>query len=1378
MKMPSNLMQLRVLAFSLVLIIVPFIVFYYFWVSNQTRYFNGRNLRILATLGTHLQESVDSQGSVFKNAAEKYAQDLAERRFDEKGRAVTAANNTGAPLTIEHLEKKDYTAHFQEHALDPFKGEGANLQATSVTVLEKPESGILPVAPTIEVREESAQRWLYFDYTIPYTPVSPAAAPRSNAATDQAAVAAPTPGPDPEYLNFKGRINLTQLIGPFVNKREIQENQGALYQDGFDAVLIAGLDDQMTILFQESSAKLRLLSLSNLTTNTGGKVDLKLLGQSTNISDVRLGPTDYKLFVQPVQLPLLKAGANSESIRWLGCGLVENGHFQQQRLAVSYNVLIAFGFITVLIAVSWWFLKLVFIGPKDRFRTLDAYMLGFSAFMIAALLTLAAVFTYSYYSTLRAGERNLEKFAGSIKSNFYSELDDALRQIDDLNSKLDRETLEAAKNVTSRNLDKRAFRSSIMRDGVITPDSPYPYLNTAFWLNEQGWQQIKWTVRSGVTNRVNLARREYYLRLRQGRFYTHKDHQFWIEQVTSTTTGAHTVAISKLMVPTDTNSWISAIDTRMLSLMQPVIPEGFGFAVIDDTGKVLFHSAARLHLGENFFEECDNNQVLRAAVLGRWRRGLTTSYFGKGNSLYVEPLGDLPWTIVVFNEKDSLRTTFSEILSLCLVLFLSYVVLLCLLLAAIYLINRFTKDRSTWLWPDKNKRDLYVHSIVVNSALFLLSCLAVYVLPGLWRVFLPAAIGLVAVALSVWRFKRVKSFRKQLLPRWFDHRTAYVVNVTLLFCLASVLPAYACFKLAYVEEMKLFIKQGQLNLAYDMIDREERIRNQFRSTYRYTRKHTANEADNEQIANRIRLLTDNRLKEKRDVYDSFFFNTRQYQQPAPATYVDTRPSRLLRFFKEFVPLFDHSSIKRHALTTKAVDESWSWDGSQGTSLVLHAREPQRNGRQPLERRIESTMPRLSGALWWWVLLPVAFVVISLLVLYMIRQLFPFALEEWTSDELKDFCSESGSPNLLVVLSPHFIGKRQLLEQMELNGAHRINLQKGSRLKTWLRRADVRNPKGRPVVLENFDFGIDDVQHSRRKLFLLRALRKRKRMTVALSTVEPEALWSTNGKNGHPNGEVKTDTNGSNGNGCALTVPGPMLFDHWSDAVSRFLKVSPRDLGDAAAFRTELNEIKQRHLAGADLDKATRERINSAFELIERECSPRAYLQNVGLSIANQSRIGKVSNANLRKQIVTNARPYYTAVWHACSGEEKLTLTRLAQYGLLSPKDPDTEELWMKGLILRDPSVRLMNESFRIFILSMRNDNAVAKCEKDAKSSSNWEVLKVPLTIGLLSVAAFLLLTQHELYNSAVPFITGLAAGLPSFLKLVSLFQGSGSKGAA
>ena len=923
MKMPSNMLQLRVIAFSLVLIIVPFFVYYYFWVSNQTKYFNGRNLRILATLSTHLQESVESQSSVFKNAVEKYAQDMAEGKFDE--------SKNGRPATVEQLTQKNY-ADFQEKALNPLKGEGANLQATNIVVVSKPEDESLLSAPRIEVKEEASQPWLHFEYTVRYPPAPSTSASANSAATTESTTS--TASPQTKYLNFKSKVNLAQLIGPFVNKREMQLNQGSLYQDGFDAVLIAGLDDQMTILFQESSAKLRMLSLNNLTTTTDAKIDLKLLGQSTNISDVRLGPADYKLFVQPIRLPLLKAGAsNQESLRWLACGLVENGHFQQQRLAVSYNVLIGFGFITILVAVSWSFLKLLFIGPKDRFRSLDGYMLGFSAFMIAALLTLVALFTYTYHATLSEVETDLEQFSGSIKQNFYSELEAALTQIDELNLKLksDQKTIEAAREVNARNLDKLAFRSSIMGSELVTPESPYPYLNTAFWMNEKGWQQIKWTVRSGVTNRVDVSTRAYFSKLRQGRNYNfkdrnNKDHAFWIEPVTSKTTGAHTVVISKRVDGIDPKStWVSAIDMRLLSLMEPVIPKGYGFAVLDDTGKVLFHSAEKLHLGENFFEECDNNPVLRAAVLGRWKRPMSTSYFGNGHSLYVEPLGNFSWTIVVFNEKDSLRTTFSEILSLSLVLFFSYLVALCVMLATIYLINRKTRDRSTWLWPDKRKRSLYVESIVVNSVLFLLSCLAVYVLPGLWKLGVPTLIGLVAIALNVWRFKRATRNGRDERRTWFDYRTAYMVNVTLLFCLASILPAYACFKLAYVEEMKLFIKHTQLNLAEDMTAREERILRQSRSTYRNTPPQT------------ITKLVQRRIAEQRDVYDSFFFNTRQSQQLAPPRYINRRPNRFMGFFKQFVPLFDHGSIQRHSLITKAVDDSRNWYDSSGTDLVHHAR---------------------------------------------------------------------------------------------------------------------------------------------------------------------------------------------------------------------------------------------------------------------------------------------------------------------------------------------------------------------------------------------------------------------------------------------------------
>lgn len=1380
MKAPSNLMQLRVLAFSLVLIIVPFFAGYYFWVTNQTKYFNGRNLRILAALSTHVQERVENQSLVFKNAVEKYARDIAAKKLcadDDE------CNNTQL-VTIEQIKKTDHKEHFQKKALDPLSSDGAaNLQATSVTVVSKPATESLLSAPRIEVKEDSSEHWLYYEYAVAYPPK------------------APSPS---TYLNVQARINLEQLVGPFVNKREMQENQGSLYQDGFDAVLIAGLDDQMTILFQESSAKLRMLSLNNLTTNTGGKVDLKLLGQSTNTSDVKLGPADYKLFVQPIQLPLNAGGDKTESLRWVACGLVEGLHFEQQRMAVSYNVLIAFGFITVLVAVSWSFLKLLFMGPKDRFRKLDAYMLGVSSFMIAALLTLGALFYYFYNATLTAGEADLEQFAGSIQTSFYSELGNALNQIDELNSKLDDKTIAAAKKVDENNLDKLAFRSSIMGDGkqaVITPNSPYPYLLTAFWANEQGWQQIKWTVRPSVTNRVRVSEREYFSKLKQGRHYNYEDptgrnHEFWIEPVTSTTTGSRAVVISKLADKFGPNKWVSGIETRPISLMQPVIPEGFGFAIIDDNGKVLFHSAPKLHLGENFLEECDNNQALQSAVLGRSKQALTGSYFGKGHSLYVSPMEHFPWTLVVFNEKDSLRTTFSEMLSLCLILFVSYVVVLCFLLLASYLIkcyvfNRKSPDGSTWLWPDEGKRAVYLESILLNSVLVVLSGLAVFVLPDLWQLWLPALVAAVAIAFCVCRLKHAKSQDEPQKSRWFNYRKAYIVNVTLLCCLTSIVPAYACFKIAYVEEMKLFVVNGQLSIAEGMVAREDRIRGQGRSLYRNLRYQPAKQQETKPAQSKRQRqhptptaspsprLVRQRLEEQRDVYDSFFFQTSQSQQAAPEKYPSMQQNWLLGFFRDFVPLFDHSSISRHALTEKTADNSSYWDVSSGTTLVLHAREQQqRNNSGPSERLIKSSLPSLGGALWW-VLLPHVLVLVWLLLLYMIWQLFLFKIKDPECDDLQDSCLDSKSPSRLLVLSPYFVGKDQLLERMGLNGANRFDMKKVSRLSKW---ENELNEKNGPVVLENFEYGMDDTYHTKHKLELLEALRKENRTTIALSTVDPGVFLSANGKtaqtnghlNGHSNGDSNGHTNGDkNGdrnvvkNGSCAVKPSSGSSERWTDVLSWFLKDEPNDSGNIDLFRKTLKESKDRLVGRADLDEQT---IESTFEMIEKECSPRAYLQNVGLAIARQSNVGKVSTATLLQQVLSSAKPYYAAIWDDCSGEQKLTLTRLARYGLLSPKDPDTQELLRKGLIRRDPAIRIMNESFRLFILSMHMDEDLAQCEKKAKVNSNWEVLKLPLTIGLASIAAFLLLTQRELYNSAVPFIGSLAAALPSFLKLLSLFR--------
>ena len=53
-----------------------------------------------------------------------------------------------------------------------------------------------------------------------------------------------------------------------------------------------------------------------------------------------------------------------------------------------------------------------------------------------------------------------------------------------------------------------------------------------------------------------------------------------------------------------------------MSLMNTVMPEGFGFAVVDKRGEVQFHSDSQKNLWENLFEECGYNKHLIAAVAG------------------------------------------------------------------------------------------------------------------------------------------------------------------------------------------------------------------------------------------------------------------------------------------------------------------------------------------------------------------------------------------------------------------------------------------------------------------------------------------------------------------------------------------------------------------------------------------------------------------------------------------------------------------------------------------------------------------------------------------------------------------------------------------
>jgi hypothetical protein len=130
--------------------------------------------------------------------------------------------------------------------------------------------------------------------------------------------------------------------------------------------------------------------------------------------------------------------------------------------------------------------------------------------------------------------------------------------------------------------------------------------------------------------------------------------------------------------------------------------------------------------------------------------------------------------------------------------------------------------------------------------------------------------------------------------------------------------------------------------------------------------------------------------------------------------------------------------------------------------------------------------------------------------------------------------------------------------------------------------------------------------------------------------------------------------------------------------------------------------------------------------------------------------------------------HYREIWESCTPAEKLVLGQIAEEGLVNQKTERTVRMLMaRGLVRRQPNFVVMNESFRQFVISTSSHAEVTAMEEQA--TSTWDAIRWPFLIVLVGSLTFFFATQHELFNTALGILTGLAATLPALVKMASLF---------
>jgi hypothetical protein len=1378
--------RLRLFVFITAAIVVAISTYYFLYVRSQKGYFNDRNFRKLSLISSQIGSKLTNAGSVMEKTCERFIRPLAEDAY-----------KFSPDPTLKQKNKTELQEVFKRLRDDSPQIIPFNIETEKWTPASAPGSVTLTA-----VRHEGDSSWLHFDYV----------ADGLEAGT---------------VIRVQAKTELNGLIHPFLTART------GSHPDQFQNILIAEADTARVIL-QYDMTQIRLASLDKLSVanNEAKKIDLKEIAHTSNAVDVSLAGANYRLFTQPLKVSLPATSANAPSTTWIVTGLIKSDYFQSEvwSISIPYTMLIIFSFVIAAFVFSWPFLKLVLAGPKDRFRTHDVYLLVFATMLVLAVATAFGLYGFVYLSVESEMDEQVKTLAGQLKTNFNEELNDALQQLDKFSQNTELVTaLEQGQTSRGRptggglgvgvslSQRERAAKPPSQMDcpaedediynlddtnkvGILpcilsSCETTYPYFDMVSWIDKNGMQQAKWTVKDYTTQYVSVSDRAYFQNIQKKHFYELGRHKFWLEPIVSRTTGRNQVEISQ---PVKDSDWIIAFDTRLLSLMDPVLPDAFGYVIINNEGKVLFHSDEVHHLGENLFQECDDDGNLQSAVIGRTDKPLNVRYLGQDHRFFVTTLDGFPeWSLVVFRSKQPLRSAFLELLTSLTALFVIHMLILMGAFTAFFIFYSRNR-RKAWLWPEQKKIDRYVQLSYVMLVLSSVSLILTILLHGQALVWVSAALAWFAALVfflslryGPWsraRFAEIGSKFRDWVGRVFLNRQPqatkrnqtvipelesepsglkrydriYALNLMLLVLLLSIVPMGAFFKYEYESQIKLFIKHAQFSMATALARRDERIRSQYANVaelpaincYDKSHSHEGTEGHRHET----NILT-RRMNETWDVYDQFFYGTvrdkpQPPQTPPTANHVPSSDPEFLSKLSVLLPASSQEAIERRGLmANSAVMGICHWDSLTADRLAVNLAAADGQQAWPW-RRLNTAVPVLGISVLPAIALLLLFIPLFLMIHFMVRKVFLLDVHKPSSHSLKKFLCDKIESNVFVVVNAPFFKKMRFK-------ASTLHLQRFSDIagaKDWNGSFD--ETKCGPVdviAFDQFEYQMDDAQMNTRRLSLLGELLKKKKTLLLFSTVEPSEYSFDNGQ-----------TNGDDDKAgeWAEVLISNFFTEYAEDTDDRYAI----DATDKSSFK-QLVDIQRAQIMSEPLQGRRARDVAALIDTLYDECALRVPLQDVGLHILKTKDFVTLTKDHLLGRIVGQARPYYNYLWRSCTVGQQQTLCHLAQDRRLSHRDPDIQALLKRELIVRDEGLHVFNESFRKFLLAAEHRSDVAEHDQKAREESLWQILKVPILATMIFVAIFLFWTQQDVFSSSLAVVTGVTGLITAVFKLMSMFHG-------
>ena len=446
---------------------------------------------------------------------------------------------------------------------------------------------------------------------------------------------------------------------------------------------------------------------------------------SSTVRALNVSGTDFKLFSQPVNF-----SSNNE---WAITGLLSNKRYQQEKTQLPANGVLLLVTVLLIIIVVYPWIKLYQMGNKDRLTIID----GISSIVVSMLLMSLLFFTffkYNFYLRPGSNANPQDTLAIQITAAFQKELHTAYEKLRSFDDSLQHHPALFSNDII--NLDKDSirfskikYRNDSARDSLKTLQAIATTIsiNQVFWLDENGTEKIRWTTESMNSPHGNFKSRDYFKKIIPTREYilnNDTSQRFYLDQIISWTSGSFTSVVS---VPSKVpGKKIAAMSFNMRSVYKPVLPDGYQFAIIDNSGKVLYHSDPARNLNENLVTEFSENENLTGCMESRTEGSFRTKYFSKEYNVSVKPIEKLPYFIVIFGDTSYRETRDMEVYSFTFSMLLLLFGFLIFQLFVVFLVSSkrsfFRKQLhdTSWIGPKSSSHHQYNLAVLFNVVVIVL----------------------------------------------------------------------------------------------------------------------------------------------------------------------------------------------------------------------------------------------------------------------------------------------------------------------------------------------------------------------------------------------------------------------------------------------------------------------------------------------------------------------------------------------------------------------------------------------------------------------------------------------------------------------------------